>query len=67
MDISKDKRKQIIYQKTEFNTFSICQYNSILKCIKCKRNNNILENKNAATITMIDYIPPTVPITSNQW
>ena len=46
MDISKDKRKQIIYQKTEFNTFSICQYNSILKCIKCKRNNNILENKN---------------------
>ena len=46
MDISKDKRKQIIYQKTEFNTFSICQYNSILKCIKCKRNNNILVNNN---------------------
>ena len=46
MDISKDKRKQIIYQKTEFNTFSICQYNCILKCIKCKRNNNILPDKN---------------------
>jgi hypothetical protein len=37
-----DKRKQIIYQKTEFNSHSICQLAGIFKCCKCKRNNNVM-------------------------
>lgn len=36
-----DKRKQILYQKTDFNRHLICQLPSIFKCCKCKRNNNI--------------------------
>lgn len=36
-----DKRKQIVYQKTEFNTSLICQLPNILKCSKCRRNNTI--------------------------
>lgn len=39
-----DKRKQILYQKTEFNNHLICQFPTIFKCCKCKRNNNIVEN-----------------------
>ena len=38
-------RKQMIYQKTEFNNSLICQLCSIFKCIKCKKNNNILIEK----------------------
>lgn len=36
-------RKQIVYQKTEFNHSLICQLPSIFKCSnsKCKKNNNI--------------------------
>ena len=37
-----DKRKQIQYQKTDFNSHSICQLPGIFKCCKCKRNNNVL-------------------------
>jgi len=37
--MEKDKRKQILYQKTEFNSHKICQLPSIFKCCKCKRNN----------------------------
>jgi hypothetical protein len=40
--MEKDKRKQMMYQKTEFNSHLICQLPSIMKCCKCKRNNNIL-------------------------
>ena len=36
-----DKRKQIIYQKTEFNNSAICQLPNIFKCSKCKHNNTI--------------------------
>jgi serine/threonine protein kinase len=35
-----DKRKQMLYQKTDFNNHKICQLNNIFKCCKCKRNNN---------------------------
>jgi len=37
-----DKRTQLLYQKTDFNRHLICQLPSIIKCIKCKRNNNII-------------------------
>lgn len=37
-----DKRKEILYQKTDFNTHLICQLPTIFKCCKCKRNNNIV-------------------------
>ena len=39
-----DKRKEILYQKTEFNNHLICQFPTIFKCCKCKRNNNIMVN-----------------------
>ena len=41
-----NRRNQLLYQKTEFNKSLICQLTNIYKCIKCKQNNNILENKN---------------------
>ena len=41
-----NKRKQMVYQKTEFNNHLICQLNTIFKCSKCKRNNDILVNTN---------------------
>ena len=40
------KRKQILYQKTEFNSHLVCQLPSIFKCCKCKRNNNIVVPEN---------------------
>ena len=40
------RRKQIVYQKTQFNHHLICQLPSIFKCIKCKKNNNILHGIN---------------------
>ena len=44
--MEKDKRKQMIYQKTEFNSHLICQLPSIMKCCKCKRNNTIMVSEN---------------------
>ena len=44
-----NRRKQIVYQKTEFNKSLICQLPNIFKCIKCKQNNNIFENINVFT------------------
>jgi len=41
-----DKRKQILYQKTDFNKHLICQLSTIIKCCKCKRNNTILVPEN---------------------
>lgn len=38
-----DKRKEILYKKTDFNNHLICQLSTIFKCCKCKRNNNIIE------------------------
>jgi hypothetical protein len=38
-----DKRKEMLYKKTEFNNHLICQFSTIFKCCKCKRNNNISE------------------------
>jgi hypothetical protein len=35
-----DKRKQIMYQKTQFNNHLICQLPNVFKCCKCKRNNS---------------------------
>jgi hypothetical protein len=36
-----DKRKEMLYQKTEFNNSLICQLPTIFKCSKCKKNNTI--------------------------
>ena len=36
-----NRRKEILYNKTEFNSHLICQLPSIFKCCKCKRNNTI--------------------------
>jgi hypothetical protein len=41
-----DKRKQILYQKTELNNHLICQLSNIFKCCKCKRNNNVMVPEN---------------------
>lgn len=38
-----DKRKEIMYQKTDFNNHLICQFPTIFKCCKCKHNNNIIQ------------------------
>jgi hypothetical protein len=37
-----DKRKEIMYKKTDFNNHLICQLQNIFKCSKCKRNNTIV-------------------------
>ena len=37
-------RSKVLYQKTEFNNHLICQLNTIFKCNKCKKNNNIINN-----------------------
>jgi hypothetical protein len=37
---------QILYQKTDFNNHKICQLNTIFKCCKCKKNNNIVNSSN---------------------
>ncbi len=39
-----DARKQMLYQKTNFNHHLICQLSTIFKCCKCKRNNSIIPN-----------------------
>ena len=38
-----NNRKQL-QQKTEFNSWNISMLNTIFKCSKCKKNNNILKN-----------------------
>ena len=40
----KNNRLQILYQKTDFNHHQICQLQTIFKCCKCKKNNNIVNN-----------------------
>jgi hypothetical protein len=55
-------RKQIVYQKTQFNSYLICQLPCIFKCSKCKKNNNILVEKdvisqNCLFCGMPNYIP----------
>jgi hypothetical protein len=56
--MEKDKRKQIIYQKTEFNNHLICQLPNILKCCKCKRNNNFnTENNDLFTMCLFCGTP----------
>lgn len=40
-----DKRKQMLYQKTDFNRHYICQLPFIYKCCKCKRNNDIISKE----------------------
>lgn len=42
-----DKRKQLVYQKTEFNKSLICQLPNILKCSKCRRNNTLQQTNNS--------------------
>lgn len=42
-----NKRKQMLYQKTDFNNHLICQLPSIMKCCKCKRNNSIVVEANS--------------------
>ena len=42
-----DNRKQIIYQKTDFNQSYICMLNTVFKCSKCKKNNTIIKNSNS--------------------
>jgi hypothetical protein len=37
-----NKRSEILYNKTDFNSNLICQLPSIFKCCKCKRNNTIM-------------------------
>ena len=37
-----DKRREMLYKKTEFNKHLICQLSNIFKCCKCKRNNTIM-------------------------
>lgn len=34
-------RRQMLYQKTDFNNHHICQLNGIFKCSKCKKNNSV--------------------------
>jgi Zn-dependent metalloprotease len=42
-----NQKLQILYQKTDFNQFKICQLANIFKCCKCKKNNTIITtNKN---------------------
>jgi hypothetical protein len=38
-------KKQMVYQKTLFNIHLIYQQPCILKCSKCKKNNNIVVEK----------------------
>jgi hypothetical protein len=44
--MNSNRRNQVIYQKTEFNNYLICQLPNVFKCIKCKHNNNVQVYKN---------------------
>jgi len=39
-----NRRLQTLYQKTDFNNSKICQLSNIIRCIKCRKNNNIENN-----------------------
>jgi len=39
--MNENQKRQIEYQKTEFNKARICMLSNIIKCKKCKRNNTI--------------------------
>jgi hypothetical protein len=40
--MNNNNRFQILYQKTDFNHHKICQFKTIFKCSKCKKNNTIM-------------------------
>lgn len=44
--MEKNKRNEMLYQKTEFNKSLICMLSTIFKCSKCKRNNTIQLQEN---------------------
>ena len=50
--MEKNRRKQIIYQKTDLNHNLICQLPSIFKCSKCKKYNNIICNNIKAQLCL---------------
>jgi len=53
-----DNKKQLLYQKTDFNRSLICQLPNIFKCSKCKKNNNIiLENNNTFQLCLFCGTP----------
>ena len=35
-----NNRLQMLYQKTDFNHYKVCQLPGIFKCCKCKKNNS---------------------------
>jgi hypothetical protein len=41
-------RKQMQYQKTEFNSHLICHLQGIFKCCKCKKNNTTIPNQGSS-------------------
>lgn len=42
--MNNQQRKQILYQKTDFNHHKICQLNGVFICCKCKKNNNVMNH-----------------------
>ena len=52
-----NKRKEILYNKTDFNRHLICQLPSIFKCCKCKKNNTIVSNLTLAQNCLFCGIP----------
>lgn len=50
-------RAQMLYQKTEFNSHKICQFSSIFKCCKCKKNNNIMETNHSFQLCLFCGTP----------
>lgn len=59
-----NQRKQIIYQKTDYNCHSICQLSTIIKCCKCKKNNTIPMKHNGFQYCLFcgtpNYIKPRI-------
>jgi hypothetical protein len=39
--MNRNHRIQMLYQKTDFNHYNICQMNGIFRCCKCKKNNSL--------------------------
>ena len=46
--MERNKRNEMLYQKTEFNKSLICQLPVIFKCTKCKKNNTIILKSNVS-------------------
>lgn len=44
--MNNNHRIQMLYQKTDFNHYNICQMNGIFRCCKCKKNNSLSERIN---------------------